>query len=73
MITASIMKELSQSIKKGKLVIIFFSEYVEWSPKTCKNGLFQKKPKQSGREVENMEFLVVYIEEKEHLEIPAVN
>ena len=69
------MKELSQSIKKGKLAIIFFffSEYVEWNSKTCKNGLFQKKPKQGGREVENMEFLVVYIEEKEHLEIPGVN
>ena len=68
------MKELSQSIKKGKLAIIFFfSEYVEWSSKTCKNGLFQKKTKQGGRELENMEFLVVYIEEKEHLEIPGVN
>ena len=68
------MKELSQSIKKGKLVInFFFSEYVEWSSKTCKNGLFQKKTKQGGRELENMEFLVVYIEEKEHLEILGVN
>ena len=53
---------------------IFFQNMLNEVLKVVKNWLFQKKSKrEGGREVEDMKFLVVYIEQKEHLEIPGVN
>ena len=55
---------------------IFFQNMLNEVLKVVKNWLFQKKSKRGGgggREVEDMKFLVVYIEQKEHLEIPGVN